>query len=133
MTEMAWDYVIDRMPGQADEYHLLPLTLYGGTINCQVHFLADAEGIVREGQCGRGVSNVEPRRVPLAASYWQGNGVRTLCSTGVKLVRPDESVASPVTSTEEKCRSGRFLNRRLQSRRASSTVANGWIVVNRCS
>ncbi|MBU6432031.1 MAG: hypothetical protein KJS98_01800 [Nitrospirae bacterium] len=49
MTEMVWDYSIDRMPGQADEYHLLPLELYGGTIDCQVHFFADAEGIVREG------------------------------------------------------------------------------------
>lgn len=49
MTEMVWDYAIHRMPGQADEYHLLPLSLYGGTINCQVHFFADTEGIVREG------------------------------------------------------------------------------------
>jgi hypothetical protein len=49
MTEMVWDYAIDRMPGQADEYHLLPLALYGGTINCQVHVFADAEGIVRKG------------------------------------------------------------------------------------
>ena len=49
MNEMVWDYAIARMPGQADEYSLLPLTLYGGTIDCQVHFFADAEGIVREG------------------------------------------------------------------------------------
>ena len=49
MTELVWDYAVDRMPGQADEYHLLPLTLSRGTINCQVHFLADAEGIVKEG------------------------------------------------------------------------------------
>ncbi|MEP6957248.1 MAG: hypothetical protein ABI980_00835 [Nitrospirota bacterium] len=49
MTEMVWDYAVDRMPGQADYYDMLPLSLYGGTIDCQVHFFADAEGIVKEG------------------------------------------------------------------------------------
>jgi hypothetical protein len=47
MTEMVWDYAIDRMPGQADNYDLLPL--YGENMDCQVHFFADAEGVVREG------------------------------------------------------------------------------------
>jgi hypothetical protein len=47
MTEMVWDYAIDRMPGQADYYDLLPL--YGENMDCQVHFFADAEGVVREG------------------------------------------------------------------------------------
>jgi hypothetical protein len=47
MTEIVWDYAIDRMPGQADSYDLLPL--YGENMDCQVHFLADEEGIVREG------------------------------------------------------------------------------------
>ena len=46
--EMVWDFSIDRMPGQADAYDLLPL--YGGNVNCQVHFFADREGIVQEGQ-----------------------------------------------------------------------------------
>lgn len=46
-TEMVWDFAIDRMPGQADYYNLLPL--YAGNLNCQVHFIADAKGIVREG------------------------------------------------------------------------------------
>lgn len=46
MTEMVWDYAIDHMPGQAEEYQLLPL---GGGSNCQVHFFADAEGIVQAG------------------------------------------------------------------------------------
>jgi len=46
-TEMVWDFAIDRMPGQADEYNLLPL--YGGNVNCQLHFIANAKGIVEEG------------------------------------------------------------------------------------
>ena len=49
MTEMVWDYAIDRKPGQADYYDLLPLSPHGGTIDCQVHFFADAEGLVKEG------------------------------------------------------------------------------------
>ena len=36
--EMVWDMTIDRMPGQADEYHMLPL--YGG-VTCQLVFFAD--------------------------------------------------------------------------------------------
>ena len=36
--EMVWDMTIDRMPGQADEYHTLPL--YGG-VTCQLVFFAD--------------------------------------------------------------------------------------------
>ncbi|SPP66588.1 hypothetical protein [Nitrospira lenta] len=46
-TEMVWDFSIDRMPGQADEYHLLPL--YGGDVNCQLRFLADPNGIIQAG------------------------------------------------------------------------------------
>lgn len=45
--EMVWDFAIDRMPGQADDYHLLPLN--GGNANCQIHFIADQTGIVKEG------------------------------------------------------------------------------------
>ena len=47
MTEMVWDMTIDRMPGQADEYNLLPL--YNGSVGCQLAFFADAEGIIRSG------------------------------------------------------------------------------------
>ncbi|BCA54554.1 hypothetical protein W02_16940 [Nitrospira sp. KM1] len=46
-TEMVWDFGIDRMPGQADYYDILPL--YGGNLNCQLHFIADKEGIIQEG------------------------------------------------------------------------------------
>lgn len=45
--EMVWDFAIDRMPGQADYYNLLPL--YGGNLNCQIHFVANTKGIVEEG------------------------------------------------------------------------------------
>ena len=37
---------IDRMPGQAVEYDLLPL--YEEDVNCQLHFFADAKGIIRK-------------------------------------------------------------------------------------
>lgn len=47
-TEMVWDMTIDRMPGQADEYHLLPL--YNTSVNCQLVFLADAEGMIKSGR-----------------------------------------------------------------------------------
>ena len=47
MTEMVWDYGIDRMPGQADEYGLLPMY---GFENCQLTFLADQKGIVQSGK-----------------------------------------------------------------------------------
>lgn len=46
-TELVWDFAIDRMPGQADEYNLLPI--YGGNVNCQLHYIANAKGIVEEG------------------------------------------------------------------------------------
>jgi hypothetical protein len=46
MTEMVWDFGIDRMPGQADEYGLLPMY---GFENCRLVFVADATGIVRSG------------------------------------------------------------------------------------
>lgn len=46
MTEMVWAFGIDRMPGQADEYNLLPLY---GRVNCRLIFIADQEGIVKEG------------------------------------------------------------------------------------
>ena len=47
MTEMVWDFGVDRMPGQADEYGLLPM--YGAE-NCRLAFFADAKGIVRSGK-----------------------------------------------------------------------------------
>jgi hypothetical protein len=51
MTEMVWDFSIDRMPGQADAYNLLPL--YGSITNCQIHFFADAgEKIVKGEKVG---------------------------------------------------------------------------------
>lgn len=46
-TEMVWDFSIDRMPGQADEYHLLPL--YGSDVTCQIRFIADPNGIIHAG------------------------------------------------------------------------------------
>ena len=47
MTEMVWDFGIDRMPGQADEYGLLPM--YGAE-NCRLAFFAELKGIVRAGK-----------------------------------------------------------------------------------
>ena len=47
-VEMAWDFGIDRMPGQADAYNLLPL--YGGDVNCQIHFFADPKGTILRGE-----------------------------------------------------------------------------------
>ncbi|HXF93793.1 MAG TPA: hypothetical protein VNK46_13655 [Nitrospiraceae bacterium] len=47
MIEMVWDMTIDRMPGQADEYHTLPL--YGG-VSCRLVFFADREGIITAGR-----------------------------------------------------------------------------------
>jgi hypothetical protein len=47
MTEMVWDFSIDRMPGQADEYGLLPMY---GFENCHLYFIGDAKGIVRSGK-----------------------------------------------------------------------------------
>jgi hypothetical protein len=44
---MVWDFGIDRMPGQADEFNLLPL--YGGDVNCQIHFFADPKGTILRG------------------------------------------------------------------------------------
>jgi hypothetical protein len=46
--EMVWDFGIDRMPGQADEFNLLPL--YGGNVNCQIHFIADPKGTILRGE-----------------------------------------------------------------------------------
>ena len=48
MTEMAWDFGLDRMPGQADAYELLPI--YGQDVKCQIHFFADAKGIITKGE-----------------------------------------------------------------------------------
>jgi hypothetical protein len=45
---MVWDFGIDRMPGQADAYDLLPL--YGGNVNCQLHFFADVKGTILRGE-----------------------------------------------------------------------------------
>lgn len=47
-TEMVWDFGIDRMPGQADAFNLLPL--YGGDVNCQIHFFADPKGTILRGE-----------------------------------------------------------------------------------
>jgi hypothetical protein len=47
-TEMVWDMTIDRMPGQADEYNLLPL--YNASVNCQLVFFADTKDIIRAGR-----------------------------------------------------------------------------------
>jgi len=46
-TEMVWDFAIDRMPGQADDYNLFPL--YGSNVNCQLHFFADEKGTILDG------------------------------------------------------------------------------------
>lgn len=46
--QMAWDFGIDRMPGQADAYGLLPL--YSGNVNCQIHFFADQKGAILRGE-----------------------------------------------------------------------------------
>ncbi|MCW5797013.1 MAG: hypothetical protein LZF60_270160 [Nitrospira sp.] len=46
-VEMVWDMTIDRMPGQADAYHTLPL--YGG-VDCRLKFFADKEGLVISGR-----------------------------------------------------------------------------------
>ena len=50
MTEMVWDMTIDRMPGQADYYHTLPLSFYGGITNCQLVFFANPDGVIVSGQ-----------------------------------------------------------------------------------
>ena len=47
-VQMVWDFAIDRMPGQADAYGLLPL--YGGNVNCQLHFFADQAGKILRGE-----------------------------------------------------------------------------------
>lgn len=47
-VEMVWDFSIDRMPGQADAYNLLPL--YGSNVNCQLHFFADTKGTILRGE-----------------------------------------------------------------------------------
>jgi len=46
--QMVWDFAIDRMPGQADAYELLPL--YGRNVNCQLHFFADQNGKILRGE-----------------------------------------------------------------------------------
>ena len=46
--QMVWDFSIDRMPGQADAYNLLPL--YGEDVNCQIHFFADQTGKILRGE-----------------------------------------------------------------------------------
>ncbi len=48
MEEMGWDFTIDRMPGQADYYNLLPI--YGGNVNCRLIFVADKNGVIRSGE-----------------------------------------------------------------------------------
>jgi hypothetical protein len=46
--QMVWDFGIDRMPGQADAYDLLPL--YGGNVNCQIHFFSNLKGTILRGE-----------------------------------------------------------------------------------
>jgi hypothetical protein len=46
--QMVWDFGIDRMPGQADAYDLLPL--YSGSANCQIHFFSDQRGTIVRGE-----------------------------------------------------------------------------------
>jgi hypothetical protein len=46
-TEMVWDMTIDRMPGQADEYGLLPLTR---SQTCRLLFVAGQDGIIESGK-----------------------------------------------------------------------------------
>lgn len=48
MEEMGWDFTIDRMPGQADEYNLLPM--YGANVSCRLIFIADANDLIRSGR-----------------------------------------------------------------------------------
>jgi outer membrane protein assembly factor BamE (lipoprotein component of BamABCDE complex) len=48
MQEMGWDFTIDRMPGQADEYNLLPM--YGQGVSCRLIFYADKNDVIREGK-----------------------------------------------------------------------------------
>lgn len=47
-TQLVWDFAVDRMPGQADAYELLPL--YGHNVNCQLHFFADQNGKILRGE-----------------------------------------------------------------------------------
>ena len=44
---LVWNFGIDRMPGQADAYNLLPL--YGADVNCEIHFFADQQGKILRG------------------------------------------------------------------------------------
>ena len=46
-VELAWDFGLDRMPGQADAYNVLPL--YGGNVYCQLHFFSDPKGSILRG------------------------------------------------------------------------------------
>jgi hypothetical protein len=46
-TELVWDMTIDRMPGQADEYGLLPLTC---SQTCRLLFVARQDGIIESGK-----------------------------------------------------------------------------------
>jgi len=46
LTLLVWDMTIDRMPGPADYYGLLPFTL---SETGQLFFLADPQGILLSG------------------------------------------------------------------------------------
>jgi hypothetical protein len=46
-TELVWDMTIDRMPGQPDEYGLLPLTC---SQTCRLLFVARQDGIIESGK-----------------------------------------------------------------------------------
>ncbi len=48
MEEMGWDFTIDRMPGQADQYNLLPM--YGADVTCRLIFIADKNDVIRSGK-----------------------------------------------------------------------------------
>jgi hypothetical protein len=45
--EMMWDVTINSMPGQAEQYHTLPLY---SSENCRLVFIADSAGIIRNGR-----------------------------------------------------------------------------------
>ena len=45
-TDLVWDMTIDRMPGQVDEYGLLPLTR---SQTCRLLFVAGQDGIIESG------------------------------------------------------------------------------------
>jgi hypothetical protein len=45
--EMVWDLTVDSMPGQAEQYHTLPLY---SSQDCKLIFVADSGGVIRAGR-----------------------------------------------------------------------------------